>query len=79
MTNTIREKMERMGTFADIIDRLISMRESNTMEWYRDDDGNTGYRDYNPDDWGQEYCDEQIKKRAIYDEVISAIEKLAVK
>lgn len=79
MTNTIREKMDRMEIFADIIDRLISMRECNTMEWYKDENGEGHYQDYNPDDWPKDFCDKQIKNRAIYDEVISAIEKLAIK
>ena len=79
MTNTIREKMEKMATYADIIDRMIALRESYCMEWYKDDDGNTGYRDYEPESWGDDFCDRKKRDKEIFDEVIKTIEKLAVK
>lgn len=80
MTNAIRERMEKMEVYADIIDRLISYRESDTMECYRDeDDGNWKYRDYEEETWGSEFCDSKLKRRAVYDEVIALIEKLSLK
>ena len=80
MKNNVRAKVQRMEYLADIIDVLIDARNQRTSEYYKNmDTDEWGYRDYNPDDWGNEYCEEKLRLRAAFDEAIKAVEKLADK